>query len=138
MRGLIILTCSQWLNYEDCRWTWSRNLAIVLIFSTSFYKLEHIVIISGVNRLINPLSPRLAKTVHFVILLCLTKHQTILLVKGEPLGGKGLIIFLEQCIITMQTFLTYKIIFYFYSICLTLHGNYLVQCLHLCTFFCRT
>ena len=43
----------------------------------------------------NPFPPRPAKTRPFVILLqysvCL-KRQTILLVKGKPLGGKGLIL----------------------------------------------
>ena len=40
--------------------------------------------------LFNPFSPRPAKTVHFVILLCLTPDNNIILIKGEPLGGKGL------------------------------------------------
>ena len=39
---------------------------------------------------INFFSPRLAKTVSFVILLCLT--LTISLVKREPLGGKGILV----------------------------------------------
>ena len=38
--------------------------------------------------IINPFPPRPAKTGPFIILLC--QCQTILLIKGEPLGGKGL------------------------------------------------
>ena len=55
---------------------------------------RHLVRYGSLSGMFNPFPPRLAKTAPFVTVFYSVKCQTILLIKGELLGGKGLI-FLE-------------------------------------------
>ena len=80
---------SVWQGYNH----WLKNFLHFLdqlrfVLSTALSQLPKHKEISKlkIRSLFNLFSPRPAKTVSFVI------YQTILLVKGEPLGGKGLII----------------------------------------------
>ena len=82
-----IFCCLRYERSRKCFLTHCWGGVMIIRCKSGAGQVEHILFL--LSPLLNPFSPRPAKTVHYVILLCLTP-DIILLVKGEPLGGKGL------------------------------------------------